>query len=407
MQLNLNIQLPVIPDQQFEVSKFGDCNDKLTVQRALDTCRDAGGGKVIVPAGVWHCRALRMYSNTELHFENGAILEFSPLFSDYLPVVFTRWEGIECYNYSPLIYGTDCENLAVTGNGILKGNGQVWWHWKQLQHVAAKKLYDAEANGIPLKDRVFGTEEDALRPQFIQFINSRNILISDIRLEDGPQWTIHPVYCENIIIRNIVIDTDGPNTDGLNPDSCRNVLIENSSFATGDDCIAINSGMNEDGWRVNKPCENVLIRHCTMTRGHGGVVIGSGMSGGVRNIFAHNCAIRQTEMGIRLKSMRGRGGVVENVEFKDIKVDDIDGVAIQVNMFYGATTIDPTSNTPPLFKNIHIENISGSGITGIQLKGLPESHLCDITLRNIDISAQDAMQCSDVEGLVIDNVKLS
>ena len=407
MDFTVNVSEPLVPAATFNVRDFGGNDDKNTIQRALDACGTAGGGKVIVPAGVWQCKALRMSGNTELHFEEGAVLEYSPLFADYLPVVFTRWEGIECYNYCPLIYAADCENLAVTGKGILKGSGQAWWHWKKLQHTAAKKLYDAEANGIPLKDRVFGTEEDALRPQFIQFINCRNILISDIRLEDGPQWTIHPVYCENIIIRNITIDTDGPNTDGLNPDSCRNVLIEDSDFATGDDCIAINSGMNEDGWRVNRPCENVLIRRCRMTRGHGGVVIGSGMSGGVRNILAHDCDIRETEMGIRLKSMRGRGGVVENVEFRDIKVDDINGVAIQVNMFYGATTIAPTSNTPPLFKNIRIENVTGSGITGIQLKGLPESHLCDITLRNIAITAKDAMQCSDVEGLVMDNVNLS
>lgn len=407
MDFNLNIAPPVIPEVRFDVSDFGTGSDKFTIQRALDACRDAGGGQVIVPAGVWQCRALRMYSNMELHFNDGAVIEFSPLFADYLPVVFTRWEGIECYNYSPLIYGADCENIAITGNGILKGSGQVWWHWKKLQSTAAKKLYDAEADGIPLEKRIFGTEKDALRPQFIQFINSRSILISDIRIEDGPQWTVHPVYCENIIIRNIVIDTDGPNTDGLNPDSCRNVLIENCSFATGDDCIAVNSGMNEDGWRVNRPCENVLIRHCTMTRGHGGVVIGSGMSGGVRNILACDCNIRNTEMGIRLKAMRGRGGVVENVEFRDIKTEDIEGIAIQVNMFYGATTVNPTSTMPPLFRNIRIENVSGSSITAVQLKGLPESRLCDITLRNIDIAAQDSMECSDVDGLIMDNVRLS
>lgn len=408
MDFNINVTEPQFPAAEFIAGNFGSAGDKLTIQRALDACNASGGGRVIVPSGVWQSRSLRMYGNTELHFENGAVVEFSPDFTDYLPVVFTRWEGIECYNYSPLIYGSECENLAITGNGILKGNGQAWWHWKKLQHTAAKKLYDAEADGIPVQARVFGTEKDALRPQFIQFVNCRNILISDIRIEDGPQWTIHPVYCENIIIRGITIDTDGPNTDGLNPDSCRNVLIENSDFATGDDCIAINSGMNEDGWRVNRPCENVLIRNCRMSRGHGGIVIGSGMSGGVRNILARNCDIQKTEMGIRLKSMRGRGGVVENVEFRDIKVENIEGVAIQVNMFYGATTVDPTSNVPPLFRNIRIENVSGSGITAVQLKGLPESHLCNIALRNINISAsEDAMQCSDVDNLTLENVKLS
>lgn len=404
---NINVAEPVFPDKIFNVRDFGSCENKNSVQLALDACGNAGGGTVCVPAGNWQCTALRMKSNTNLHLEEGAVLEFSPDPADYLPVEFTRWEGIECYNYCPLIYAIDCENLAVTGKGILKGNGQAWWHWKKLQHTGAKKLYDAEADGIPLEKRIFGNTTDALRPQFIQFIRSRNILISDIRIEDGPQWTIHPVYCENIIIRDITIDTDGPNTDGLNPDSCRNVLIENSSFATGDDCIAINSGMNEDGWRVNRPCENVLIRNCRMTRGHGGVVIGSGMSGGVRNIYAHDCEIDGTEMGIRLKSMRGRGGVVENIDIRDCRVENILGQVIQVNMFYGATTIDPTSAVPPLFRNIVMENITGSGGTGIQLKGLPESPLADIALRHIHITAPGAMECSDVTGLTLDDVQVN
>lgn len=407
MENFVNVTPPVFPDQLFLVSDFGTNDDKHAIQKALDACGKSGGGRVSVPAGSWKTTALRMMSNTELHLEDGAILDFSTELADYLPVEFTRWEGIECYNYCPLIYAINCENLAVTGNGTLKGNGQAWWHWKQLQHTGAKKLYDAEANGIPVEQRIFGNDIDALRPQFIQFIYSRNILISDIRIEDGPQWTIHPVYCENIIIRNITIDTDGPNTDGLNPDSCCNVLIENSDFATGDDCIAINSGMNEDGWRVNRPCENVLIRNCRMTRGHGGVVIGSGMSGGVRNIVAHDCAIDGTEMGIRLKSMRGRGGVVENILFRDCQVTNIIGQAIQVNMFYGATTIDPTSAVPPLFRNITMENITGSGGVGIQLKGLPESRLENITLRHVHITAPDAVECTDVAGLTLEDIQIS
>lgn len=406
MNCNINVTEPVFPDNIFNVSDFGTGDDKKSIQLALDACGNAGGGTVYVPAGVWQCAALRMKSNTNLHLEEGAVLEFSAEPSDYLPVEFTRWEGIECYNYCPLIYAINCENLAVTGKGILKGNGQAWWHWKELQHTGAKKLYDAEANGIPLEKRIFGNTTDALRPQFIQFINSRNILISDIRIEDGPQWTIHPVYSENIIVRNVVVDTDGPNTDGLNPDSCNNVLVENCSFATGDDCIAINSGMNEDGWRVNRPCENVLIRNCRMTRGHGGVVIGSGMSGGVRNIYAHDCEIDGTELGIRLKSMRGRGGVVENIKIRNCRVENILGQVIQINMFYGATTIDPTSAVPPLFRNIVMEDITGSGGTGIQLKGLPESHLTNITLRRISIEAPDAMECTDVTGLTLEDVQV-
>lgn len=399
----VKVKEPVFPAAEFRVSG----TEKNAVQLALDACAAAGGGRVIVPAGVRPCGALRMSGNTELHLESGAILDFSSDPRDYLPVVFTRWEGIECYNYSPHIYARDCENLAVTGSGVLRGNGEPWWHWKDHQHAAAKKLYDAEADGIPLEDRVFGTEKDGLRPQFIQFVNCRNILLSGVRIEDGPQWTIHPVYCENVIIRGVTVDTTGPNTDGLNPDSCRDVLIEDCDFATGDDCIAINSGMNEDGWRVGRPCENILIRNCRMTRGHGGIVIGSGMSGGVRNITAHDCVIDGTELGIRLKAMRGRGGVVEHVDVRDMRVDNILGEVIQITTFYSATTIKPRSETPPIFRDIRMENISGSGGIGVQLLGLPEEKLREIALRHVNIAADDVMQCADVAELTLEDVKLT
>ena len=399
----VNVTEPVIPAAEFRVSG----TEKNAVQLVLNACADAGGGRVIVPAGVHPCGALTLSGNTELHLEAGAILDFSSDPKDYLPVVFTRWEGIECYNFHPLIYARDCENIAVTGSGVLRGNGQPWWHWKDLQHAAAKKLYDAEADGVPPGKRVFGTERDGLRPQFIQFVNCRNVLIEGVRVENGPQWTIHPVYCENVIVRGVTIDTTGPNTDGLNPDSCRDVLIEDCDFATGDDCIAINSGMNEDGWRVGRPCENVLIRNCRMTRGHGGIVIGSGMSGGVRNITAHDCAIDGTELGIRLKAMRGRGGVVENVDVRDMRVDNILGEVIQITTFYSATTIKPKSEVPPVFRDIRMENITGSGGIGIQLLGLPEEKLRHIVLRHVSIAADDAMQCADVAELTLEDINVT
>lgn len=280
------IQEPGIPSKTFRVSAGR------SIQDVIDECSRAGGGTVIVPGGQWHTGPLHLRSHTHLHFEDGAVVIFSDTPEDYLPVVFTRWEGMECYNYSPLIYANDCTDIAVTGAGRLIGNGQKWWHWKKRQQKAANELCYAEYDNIPVSERIYGTREAALRPSYLQPINCKNVLIDGITLEDGPQWTIHPVYCENVIIRNTKVCTTGHNTDGLNPDSCRNVLIENCDFSTGDDCIAINSGMNEDGWRVNRPCENVIIRNCTMSGGHGAVVIGSAVSGGVRNIYAHNCRIK-------------------------------------------------------------------------------------------------------------------
>ena len=399
---------PEFPERVFRLADFAAAaDDKTALQRAVDECRRQGGGTVRVDAGVWQTAALKLYGGIRLHLEEGSRLEFSPDPADYLPAVFTRWEGIECWNYSPLIYAVDGENIAITGKGVLYGNGPAWWHWKTLQQAAAKKVYDAEADGVPVEARRFGTVEAALRPSFIQFIRCRNVCWQDFTICDGPQWMLHPVYCENVLVRGVKVDSSGPNTDGLNPDSCTNVRIEDCFFSTGDDCIALNSGMNEDGWRVNRPCENVLIRRCRMVKGHGAVVIGSGMSGGVRHVRVQDCAFDGTELGIRLKSMRGRGGVVEDVSFDRIGLDHISGPAIQITTFYQATTIPPKSKVPPVFRNITIRNISGSGNhLGIEMKGLPDAPLENILLENVDLGADTAMECSDISCLTLNGVRI-
>ena len=225
---------------------------------------------------------------------------------------------------------------------------------------------------------------------------------------DGPQWTLHPVYCEDLVVRNVKVFTQGPNTDGLNPDSCKNVLIEGCTFETGDDCIAINAGMNEDGWRVNKPCENIEIRNCTMLGGHGGVVIGSAMSGGVKNIYAHDCRMKNIDRGIRLKSMRGRGGYVEGALFENIEIEGATVQAIEINMFYESSTVIPKTDKPPVFRDIVIKNVKGSSTAkGIEIKGLPEQKLEDITLENVSITAKDVFICVDVDGMKLRNVELT
>lgn len=384
-----------------------NCKAYASIQEAVDVCGANGGGMVLVPTGEWHTKAIHLHNNVHLHLEEGAVLVFSDKFEDYLPVVFTRWEGTECYNYSPLIYARDCENIAVTGKGKLIGNGQAWWHWKKQQHAAAEELGYAEYNGIPVEQRIYGTEEAALRPSFIQPIHCKNVLLEGFTIVDGPQWTLHPVYCEDVIIRDVTVLTHGPNTDGLNPDSCKNVLVEGCHFDTGDDCVAINSGLNEDGWRVSRPCENVEIRNCVMTGGHGAVVIGSAMSGGVKSIYAHHCKICNTMQGIRLKSMRGRGGYVDGAVFEDIEINDVTDQAIQINMFYEFSTIMPKSEMPSDFRNIEIRNVRGKNVkTGIQIKGLPEHKLGKIVLENIQFTAESACLCSDVEELHMKDIEI-
>ena len=393
--------------QMFDVSDYAYAKNN-AIQAAVDDCAENGGGTVIVPDGEWRSGSIHLKSNVELHLEDGAVIVFSDKYEDYLPVVFTRWEGMECYNYSPLIYANGCENISVTGNGTLIGSGQTWWHWKKLQQAAANELCYAESNGIPVEKRIYGTEKAALRPSFIQPINCKNVLIEGVTVKDGPQWTIHPVYCENVTVRNVTVSTHGPNTDGLNPDSCRNVLIEGCSFDTGDDCIAVNSGMNEDGWRVGRPCENIEIRNCVMTGGHGAVVIGSAMSGGVKNVHAHDCKISGTMQGIRLKSMRGRGGYIDGAVFEDIEINNVSDQAVQINMFYEFSTVVPKSAAPSECKNIFIKNVHGSGAkTGIQINGLPEKKLENILLENIDLTAQEAMVCKNAGTVTFKNVTLS
>ena len=402
---------PSFPDHVFDVRDFGAIDDGLTqnkeaFERAIKTCHEQGGGVVSIPPGTWLVGPIHLRSQVNLRLEGGARLCFSTRFADYLPVVFTRWEGIECYNYSPLIYARDCENVAVTGRGLLDGQGQAWWHWKKLQEVAAKRLYDAQFEGVPVDQRIFGTEEAALRPQFLQTVRCRNVLVEGVTFINGPMWTVHPVYCENVLVRGITVNSEGPNTDGLNPDSCRNVLVECCTFHTGDDCIAINSGMNEDGWRVARPCENIMIRECTMSEGHGAVTIGSGMSGGVRNVYVRDCRVTGGDQGIRLKSMRGRGGFVESVRFENIHMTDLRQEAIVLNMFYGSSTAASRSDAPPVFRDIQIQDVTceRAGVAAA-IRGLPEQPIERVVLEDLRLDAEEGIRCQDAVDLIFRNVR--
>jgi polygalacturonase len=404
------VEPPSFSDRTFDPRSFGAKDDGRTsntdaFRQAIQACHQEGGGSVRIPPGDWFTGPIHLRSNVNLHLEKGALLRFSTRFADYLPQVFTRWEGVECYNYSPLIYARDCENVAVTGQGILEGQGQSWWHWKELQQAAAKTLYDAQSKGVPVGKRVFGTEEAALRPQFLQTIRCRNVLVEGVTFVSGPMWTVHPVYCQNVLVRGITVRSEGPNTDGLNPDSCRNVLVEGCSFHTGDDCIAINSGMNEDGWRVARPCENIVIRDCTMSEGHGAVAIGSGMSGGVRNVYVRDCIVTGGDQGIRLKSMRGRGGYVDNVYFEKIQLAGLRQEAIVLNMFYGSSTAASRSDAPPAFRNIHIRNVTcdGAGIAGA-IRGLPEQPIEHVILEDLRLNAIEGIRCQDAHQLTLNRV---
>src|SRR5205085_1230806 len=287
------IKPPTFPARDFKITDYGatiggtsDCTEAL--RKAIEACHVAGGGRVVGPQGLFLTGEIHLRSHVSLYVSEGATLKFSSDPAKYLPVVYTRFEGTECMNYSPLIYAFEQENIAVTGTGTLDGSAadENWWAWNRkgangadaLARASIRRLIDFGERGVPVKDRVFG-QGYYLRPNFIQPYRSRNVLIEGVRIINSPMWEIHPVLSTNVTVRGVRINTHGPNNDGCDPESSRDVLIEDCTFDTGDDCIAIKSGRDNDGRRVGVAAENIIVRNCTMKDGHGGVVIGSEVSG--------------------------------------------------------------------------------------------------------------------------------
>lgn len=406
------LERPRIPERAFDVRDFGAIEggkDKITaaIAGAMAKATSEGGGTVLIPAGTWLTGPIHFKSNINLHVASGAELRFSQDFADYLPPVLTRWEGQELYGYSPLIYARDCENIAITGGGTLNGQGAAWWPWKKTQKEAATKLYELASSGVVPEKRVLATE-GGLRPSFIQPFGAKNVLIEGVTLKDGPFWTIHPVYSENVIVRRVRVETSGPNNDGCDPDSSRNVLIEDSFFSTGDDCVVIKSGLNEDGWRVGKPSENIVVRRLHGELGHGGVVIGSEMSGGVRNVWVTDCEFVGTDRGLRIKSMRGRGGIIENVFYENVRHRDIRLMVVEVTSFYASSTLKPLTDKPPLIRNVHVKNVSAAGAKrAIDIVGLAELPISDVSFENIEIVADAGASCVDCRNVTFKNAKLT
>jgi hypothetical protein len=408
-QILKRIVPPRFPGKDFPIIRHGakeggKDNCKAAFDAAIRECAEAGGGRVVVPRGKFLTGPIHLRSQVELHLEEGAEVIFSDRFEDYLPVVPVRTGGIEILNYSPLIYAKDCTNIAVTGKGTLNGNAANWWKWKSKETARHFKM---GIEGVPVEKRVFGTSEAGIRPNFLCLMNCRNILLEDFTIGSGPNWTIHPVYCENITIRGVIVDTEGPNNDGIDPDSCRDLLIERCTFSTGDDCVVLKSGYNEDGWRVGRPTENVIMRHCSSKRGHGGLVIGSEMSGDVRNVFMHDCEFDGTDRAIRIKSRRGRGGVVERVYARDIKVRDMKEEVIILNMDYSSDKNAATNDKAPVFRDMCFERITGDGApVAIRITGEPDSLVGNIRFREMKIAAKRGVIANHVKGLRFENLTI-
>lgn len=396
----------------FSIADFGakqgmDHKNTHPIADAIQACHGNGGGTVLVPAGIWRTGPVHLKSNVNFHVAQGAELHFSDDFDDYLPEVFTRWEGMECWNYSPLIYAIDCENIGITGGGTLFGHGEKWHPWKQTQHPGAEQLNSMCAEGVPVAQRRMA-QPGALRPPLIQPVRCRNVLIEGLHIEGSPQWTIHPVYCERLIARRLTLHTWGPNTDGINLDSCRDSLIEYCDIDTGDDSICLKSGINEDGRRVSIPCERVVIRHCSTAGGHGAVTIGSEMSGGVRHIYCHDYKIRFNDRAVRIKSRAGRGGYIQDCWFENFDVEAC-GELIEINMRYAASTVQPKTALPPDVRNIVARNLRcGEARWGFRIVGIPEGKIRDVTIENIRVDKVTISSgiMDDVIGMTMKNVKL-
>lgn len=421
------IQAPVFPDRQFVITEYGaKANGPISTdafRKAIAACNEAGGGRVVVPAGTYLTGAIHLLSNVELHIEEGATVLFSTDPGDYLPVVHTRFEGMELYNYSPLIYAYKQENIAVSGKGVLDGQASLenWWGWKkakgkkkseQLQASpnSVPRLLELMAKGIPTEERLFG-EGHYLRPSFIQPYQCKNVLIEDVTLKRPPMWMIHPVLSENITVRGVkLVSPNAPNGDGCNPEASKDILIEDCEFNTGDDCIAIKSGRNRQGYDTGIPTENVIIRNCKMQDGHGGVVMGSETSGGVRNVYAYNCEMSSPnlERALRLKSNKYRGGVIENVFLRDIKVGEVKNAAIRINQNYFSKAA-PGKVMFTTYRNIFVENmICEKADYAIQIMGLEEHPIENVKIINCTFNnIKNENVIESVNGFVIENVLIN
>ena len=374
------------------------------IRDAIEACARAGGGRVVVPPGEFLTGAIHLKSGVNLHIQKGATLRFSTNPEHYLPVVKTRFEGVELMNYSPLIYARGQENIAITGEGTLDGQASDanWWKWKggnpagaETQRADRDQLFKQAEDGVPVDERVYGAGH-FLRPTFIEPYESRNILIEGVTITNAPFWVIHPTLSSNVTIRGVSVISHGPNNDGADPESSTDVLIENAIFDTGDDCIAIKSGRNADGRRVNRPSERIVIRNSTMRAGHGGVTVGSEVSGSVRDVFAEKLVMSSPalERGIRLKTNAVRGGVIENVFARDLEIGEA-GSAIDIDMLYEE---GERGAFAPAVRNIRIERMDVKK-TGYALfvRGLPNAPVRGLTI--IDSRFKGVSKGSLIQGL--------
>lgn len=436
------IDKPTFPDREVSLTDFGAVADGKTLNteafaKAIDALASKGGGTLNVPAGIWLTGPITFKSNINLHLDGGALILFSPD-TDLYPVVYTVYEGYEAYRAISPLNGENLENIAITGDGVIDGNGGAWrqvkrdkmtaGQWKRL--VASGGIVKNDNTWYPSENYIEGekvrdnlknlTKEEAsaikhfIRPVMLKFVKCKNVYLQGVLFQNSPAWNLHPLMCENLIIDDVYIKNPeyAQNGDGLDVESCKNVIIYRSTLDVGDDAICIKSGKDEDGRKRGIPTENVIVKDCRVFQGHGGFVVGSEMSGGVNNVSVTDCQFIGTDVGLRFKSTRGRGGVVKNIFIDNINMLDIVGEALLFDLYYwvknAPKTIPPVDETTPQFRDITITRVSSfnSGIP-VKFNGLPEMPIENIKVSNSIFTAQKSGLLSESTGIVFDNVDIT
>lgn len=403
------IQLPVFPAYQINVTKLGAkgdslTNNKVSFDKAMALCKKNNGGTIIVPKGIYKINGpIHFVSNVNLKIEKGAKIKFSDNPQDYMPMVLTSWEGTILYNYSPLIYAYECNNIAITGEGTIDGEGGKTWKTFKTKEGKGKDLSrEMNHNSVALKDRKFG-EGYFLRPQMIQFFKCKNILVENVRIENSPFWCLHLLKSESITVRGVSYKSLNYNNDGIDPEYAKDVLIENITFDNGDDNVAIKAGRDHEG-RANSatPSENIVIRNCNF-KGLHGVVLGSEMSAGIQNVYVENCkTVGYLKRGIYIKTNADRGGFIKNIFVRNIQLDEVEDCLYMTANYHGEGHGFQSD-----ISNIHFSNITcnKASESGIVIQGFPEKKIRNISLKNIEIkSAKNAISNENAENVLMTDV---
>ena len=385
------------------------------IQIAIDSLTENGGGVVVVPSGRWLSGRIELKSNVNLYFQDGAELEFSGDVEDFKPAVYTRQEGIELMSVGGCIYANGQHNIAVTGKGLLIGPGKGNLRDRLFTHEVIGKVVDIS---VPIEERVYiGDNEDWIfPPMFISPINCEKVFIEGISLENSIFWNIVPIFCNNVIIRGVTVNSVGtPRGDGIDVESSQNVLIEYSTLNTGDDCFTIKSGRGLDGVLKNHPAENIVVRYCLALEGHGGITCGSETAGTIRNVYVHDCVFKDTGVGINFKTRRPRGGGVENLTYERIRMDlrytaikwDMLGDSIHVGEMANRLPVRDVNELTPFYRNIHIKDVLVENSTHfLKVIGIPESPLTNVHMSNIKANSSQLITVSDADNIILNDVEI-